>query len=68
MLKKTLKVKGARVLSSLEQKEIKGGFWGGCQAQFIECSNDSDCPFCSSGCGITFEVNGQVFLENFCRF
>jgi len=68
MLKKTLHLKGVKTLTKREQKGISGGFWGGCQPQFIECSSDNDCPFCSSGCGITFEVNGQVFIENFCRF
>ena len=68
MLKKTLNVKGVRVLSSLEQKEIKGGFWGGCQAQLLECESNSDCPPCSFGCGISFEVNGEVFSANVCAF
>ena len=69
MLKKTLNLKGVRALSNAEQKEIKGGFWGGCQPQFLFCSDDTDCPFCSLGCGITFEVNGQVFTEpNLCAF
>lgn len=68
MLKKTLNLKGVKALSNAEQKEIKGGFWGGCQPQLLQCYDDSDCPFCSAGCGITFEVNGQVFTENICAF
>ena len=68
MLKKTLNLKGVRTLSTNEQKEIKGGFWGGCQAGLIECYDANDCPSCSTGCGITYEYNGQVFNYNLCSF
>ena len=68
MLKKTLNLKGVKALSASEQKEIKGGFWGGCQPQLLECYDDSDCPSCSSGCGISFNVNGETLFANVCAF
>jgi hypothetical protein len=42
-----------KALTKTEQKEITGGFWG-CQAQLIDCQDNSDCPPCSFGCGVTF--------------
>lgn len=70
MLKKTLHVKGARILTSTEQKEIKGGFGGfGCNQQiFAACFSDEDCP-CNRTCGVTIDtVEGPLFISDLCQF
>lgn len=71
MLKKTLHVKGARILTSTEQKEIKGGFGGfGCNQQILaQCFDDSDCP-CNRTCGVSVEVSPGEFIEfaDVCQF
>jgi hypothetical protein len=54
-------------LTKTEQKEITGGFWG-CQPQLLECSDNSDCPPCSFGCGIIFNgPNGPTTID-ICAF
>lgn len=56
-----------KALSKTEQKEITGGFWG-CQAQLIDCQDNSDCPPCSFGCGYTFNgPNGPITVD-ICTF
>lgn len=66
MLKKTLNLKGVRTLSNAEQKEVKGGFWGGeCAAQLVDCSSDNDCP-CGRRCVITMDTpQGPIDLCEF---
>lgn len=68
MLKKTLDLKGVRTLSNAEQKEIKGGFWGGCQPQLVQCDSDNDCP-CGRSCGITVDTpQGPIDFFDVCQF
>jgi anaerobic selenocysteine-containing dehydrogenase len=54
-------------LTKSEQKAIVGGF---CSPQFIQCSDDRDCPFCSSGCGINITLpDGTVLnVPDLCAF
>jgi anaerobic selenocysteine-containing dehydrogenase len=54
-------------LTKTEQKEITGGF---CSPQFIQCSSDQDCPFCSFGCGIDVVLpDGTVLnIPDLCAF
>ena len=56
-------------LTKIEQKAITGGFFG-CQPQFIECQDDSDCPSCSFGCGIniTLPDGTPIVVDDFCAF
>ncbi len=57
-----------KVLSKNDQKEINGGFFG-CQPQLLQCDSNSDCPPCSSGCGITINNNGTpIFISGVCAF
>ncbi len=66
-MKKIINLKGAKKLSTLEQKLISGGFWGGCQPQLIQCDSDQDCP-CGS-CGITIDgPNGPINFFDVCAF
>jgi hypothetical protein len=55
------------VLTKTEQKGIVGGF---CSPQFIQCSSDQDCPFCSFGCGINLTLpDGTVIIvDDLCAF
>lgn len=57
-----------KALTKTEQKEITGG-WG-CQAQLILCETDFDCPFCSSGCGLTTTLpdGSTIFFDDLCAF
>ncbi len=55
------------VISKKEQKNIQGGF--GCQPQLLLCDSNRDCPPCSSGCGITIDLNGEpFFISGVCAF
>jgi len=73
MLKKTLNLNNVKTLTKTEQKEIKGGFWGGgfgCnQPVFAQCFSDNDCP-CNRRCGVNVEVTqGEfIFFNDLCEF
>jgi len=57
-----------KTLSRSEQKEINGGFWGGCQAGFFECKTDRDC--CNFRCGGTIDGGpaGPISVDGWCNF
>lgn len=55
-------------LSKKDQKEINGGFFG-CQPQLLQCDSESDCPPCSTGCGLTIDNNGTpLYISGICAF
>jgi len=67
MLKKTLNLNGLKTLTKTEQKEIKGGAFGGCPNLFMTCESSSDCPSCAGGCRpFNLDINGQNISFRFC--
>lgn len=61
-------MKLGKALTKEEQKSVTGGFWG-CQAQFIDCQSNDDCPSCSFGCGVVFTLpDGTVTTVDICAF
>ena len=71
MFKNIKAIKGVKSLTKGEQKTISGGFFGfGCQPQILECNSDSDCPFCSQGCGIEITLpDGEILnIDGVCAF
>jgi len=73
MLKKTLSLKGVKTLTKTEQKEIKGGYFGGgfgCNQPILaQCFSDSDCP-CNRRCGVEIATfpGETVFFNDLCEF
>ncbi len=65
-MKKILNLKGAKKLSSIEQKMISGGFWG-CQPELRICNSDHECP--CGPCGFTVDgPTGPIDFFDICAF